>query len=166
MRAQTWQGLTGWLLLLVAVGVAGWGVGSEWIAHSAQPPPTVVVEPSAAEVQGVGGGVIVPRSGLSPFGHAAGLPGRQVLVGRVVGSDATTVTLAWAGGQTRLRFRPGSDFLLRLASSGAAVIQPGAAIALLVSAQGGELVARSGVVLPEGSRPQLVAGPIQDLLEP
>ena len=166
MRPRTWQGLAGWLSVVVALGVAGWLLGSEVIAHTAQRPPTVVVEPAAPDVRGVGAGIIVPRSGLSPFGHSAGLPGRQVLVGRVVESDGTTLTLDWAGGRTRLRFAAGSDFLLRLVADREAPIEPGAAIALLVSQQGSELVARSGVLLPEASRPQIVPGPIQTVLAP
>ena len=76
------------------------------------------------------------------------------------------VTPAGLGGRTRLRFAPGSDFLLRLVADPGAPIEPGAAIALLVEREGSELVARSGVVLPEASRPQVVPGPIQNVLMP
>lgn len=158
MKPRGWQGLAAWLVVLVAVGAAGWWLGTEVLANEPQRPPPVVVEapdvaPPRAGEAGVGAGVIVPRGGLSPFGHADGLRGRQVLVGRVVAADDFTITLDWAGGRTLLRFHVGSDLLLRLAEAPGQPIEPGSAIALLVSEAGGEIVAQSGVLLPESSRP-------------
>lgn len=153
--------------IVVIAAAAGWLVGAEWIAHSARQPEPVLVSPATSSASGVAGDVIVPRSGLSPFGHAAGLPGRQVLIGRVTGSDHETLTLAWAGGRTRFRFAKGSSFLLRLAQEPEAPIEPGAAVALLVAeSAGGELIAQSGLLLPEESRPQILPGEIIDVLEP
>ena len=167
MTPRTWRGLGAWLGVVVIAAAAGWLVGAEWIAHSARQPEPVLVSPATSSASGVAGDVIVPRSGLSPFGHAAGLPGRQVLIGRVTGSDRETLTLAWAGGRTRFRFAKGSSFLLRLAQEPEAPIEPGAAVALLVvESAGGELIAQSGLLLPEESRPQILPGEIIDVLEP
>ncbi|MCY3887498.1 MAG: hypothetical protein OXG19_07335 [Chloroflexi bacterium] len=163
---HTWWGLGAWLGIVVIAAVAGWLVGAELIAHSARQSEPVLVRPATPSASGAAGSVIVPRSGLSPFGHAAGLPGRQVLIGRVTGSDRETLTLAWAGGRTRFRFAEGSSFLLRLAQEPEATIEPGAAIALLVSeSAGGALIAQSGLLLPEESRPQVLPGEIIDVLE-
>ena len=158
MKRRGWQGLVAWLIVLVGVGIAGWLVGTDVVANKAQRPPAIVVEapdvaPPAPNESGVGVGVIVPRGGLSPFGHPDGLRGRQVLVGRVVAADRLTITLDWAGGRTMLVFTEDSDLLLRLAVDPAQPIEPGSAIALLVSEQAGEIVALSGVLLPEASRP-------------
>ena len=167
MTPRTWRGLGACLGVLVIAAVAGWLVGAEWIAHSARQPEPVLVNPATPRASGVAGDVIVPRSGLSPFGHTGGLPGRQVLIGRVVGSDRETLTLAWAGGRTRFRFAEGSSFLLRLAQEPEAMIEPGAAIALLVAESAeGDLIAQSGLLLPEESRPQILPGEIIDVLEP
>ena len=167
MKPRTWRGLGAWLGVLVIAGAAGWLVGAELIAHSARQPEPVLVSPATSSARGVAGDVIVPRSGLSPFGHAGGLPGRQVLIGRVTRSDRETVTLAWAGGRTRFRFADGSSFLLRLAEDPEVTIEPGAAIALIVAElDDGNLIAQSGVLLPEESRPQIVPGEIIDVLEP
>ena len=85
----------------------------------------------------------------------------------MTGSDRETLTLAWAGGRTRFRFAKGSSFLLRLAQEPEAPIEPGAAVALLVAeSAGGELIAQSGLLLPEESRPQILPGEIIDVLEP
>lgn len=159
MKPRSWQGIVGWLIAMLGVGLGGWLLGAAVLANEAQRPPTVVVEastvaPPAPGESGVGDGVIVPIGGLSPFGHADGLLGRQVLIGRVVSVDPTSVVLDWAGGRTVLRFAPDADLLLRLASVPAGSIEPGASIALLVDDAGGEIVARSALVLPEGSRPQ------------
>lgn len=158
MKPKTWQGIAAWLLLLVGVGVAGWFAGANVIAHEAQQPETVVVQPPPPAAGGLGAGVLVPRGGLSPFGHPAGLPGRQVLVGRVVEAGESTLTVEWAGGRTELRFAQGSDLLLRLRVDSDASIEPGGAIALLVDRDGEELVARSGILLPEENRPRTVPG--------
>lgn len=167
MKPRTWRGLGAWLGIFVIAAAAGWFVGAEWIAHSAEQPGPLLVSPAAPGARGVAGDVIVPRSGLSPFGHDGGLPGRQVLVGRVTGSDRETVTLVWAGGATRFRFAGGSSFLLRLAEVPEATIEPGAAIALIVAeSDDGDLIAQSGVLLPEESRPQIVPGQIVDVLQP
>lgn len=158
MKGRGWRGLVVWLIVLVGVGIAGWLVGTDIVANKAQRPPPIIVEapdvaPPAPDESGVGAGVIVPRGGLSPFGHPDGLRGRQVLVGRVVTADRLTITLDWAGGRTMLRFTEDSDLLLRLAVDPGQPIEPGSAIALLVSEQEGEIVALSGVLLPETSRP-------------
>ena len=167
MKPRTWRDLAAWLGILVIAGAAGWLVGAELIAHSAQQSEPVLVTLATPSASGVAGDLIIPRSGLSPFGHAGGLPGRQVLVGRVTNSDLDTITLAWAGGTTRLRFAAGSSFLLRLEEDRDATIEPGAAIALILAASDeGALVAQSGVLLPEASRPQIVPGQIIDVLEP
>jgi hypothetical protein len=160
-----------WLVVLVGVGVAGWVLGTQVLANEPQRPPPVVVEapavaPPRANESGVGAGVIVPRGGLSPFGHADGLRGRQVLVGRVVAADASTITLDWAGGRTLLRFTEDSDLLMRLAVAPGQPIEPGSAIALLVSEEDGEIIARSGVLLPESSRPVNDAQRFPDRLFP
>ena len=167
MTPRTWRGLAAWLGVLVITGAAGWLVGAELVAHTAQQPEPVLVTPAAPSARGVAGDVIIPHSGLSPFGHSGGLPGRQVLVGRVTDSDLETITLVWAGGTTRLRFAEGSSFLLRLEEDPDATIAPGAAIALIVAESAdGDLIAQSGVLLPEESRPQIVPGQIIDVLEP
>ena len=158
MKGRGWRGLVIWPIVLVGVGIAGWLVGTDIVANEAQRPPAIVVEapdvpPPAPNESGVGAGVIVPRGGLSPFGHPDGLRGRQVLVGRVAAADRLTITLDWAGGRTTLRFAEDSDLLLRLAVDPGQPIEPGSVIALLVSEQAGEIVARSGVLLPEASRP-------------
>ena len=159
MKPRSWQSVAGWLIVLLGVGVGGWFLGAEVVANEAQRPPTVVVQsvdvaaPAAGQT-GVGAGVILPIGGLSPFGHPDGLLGRQVLIGRVVSVDADSLIVDWAGGRTVLRFAEDSDLLLRLSADSSLPIEPGAAIALLVDEAGGEIVARSGLVLPEGSRPQ------------
>lgn len=167
MNPHTWRGLAAWFGVLAIAGVAGWLVGAELIAQTPRQPEPIVITPATPDARGVTGELIIPRSGLSPFGHAGGLPGRQVLIGRITESDTETITLVWAGGTTRLHFTEGSGFLQRLEEAPDALIEPGAAVALIVAeSDDGELVAQSGVLLPETSRPQIVPGEIIDVLEP
>ena len=68
------------LTLLIAIGLAGWVLGAQLIASDAAPLRTDTVLAVSQPGVGVDDELIIPRSGLSPFGHHSGLDGRQILV--------------------------------------------------------------------------------------
>lgn len=139
---------------LIGLGVGGWFLGNEGLAHDAAPPPPVIVTTSVEVAPGASGSLVIPRSGLSPFGHHGGLLGWQLLVGRVTSVETDSIHAATAAGDVTIALH-GSPFLLRLVSAGADAIEPGAAIAIVLRAGTPEsaVTAESALVLPVSIRP-------------
>jgi hypothetical protein len=148
------------LVILGGLAAGGWFIGAELLAHEAGPASPINV---VAEVEGgqtSDGTLVVPLSGLSPFGQNSGLEGRQVLVGRVREVGEGFFVADTAIGPARFTFADDSSFLLRLTSGGPADLQPGAAIAVLaVSSGDGSFEASSVLVLPLDSRPSIQPPP-------
>jgi len=109
---------------------------------------------------GIGDNLIIPRSGLSPFGHHSGLVGRQILVGRVTQTGLDGLTITTALGEARLTFDD-SSFLLRLSTQqppllAAGRLEIGAAVALLTETDAqGTLSVVSAIALPSQYRPRI-----------
>jgi hypothetical protein len=148
------------LALLVGIGIGGWLIGAELIAADAAPQRTVTASATSEANVGVSDSLIIPRSGLSPFGHHSGLDGRQVLVGRVTQTDPDGVTITTALGEARLTFDD-SSFLLRLSTQQPPLLtegalQTGAAVALLTETDAqGTLTIVSAIALPSQFRPMI-----------
>lgn len=148
------------LALLIGIGIAGWLIGAELIASDAAAPRTDTVSATSEASIGIGDNLIIPRSGLSPFGHHSGLIGRQVLVGRVTQTGAGGLTITTALGEARLTFDD-SSFLLRLSTQRPPLIasgrlETGAAVALLTETNAqGDLTIVSAITLPSQFRPMI-----------
>ncbi len=148
------------LLILGTLAAGGWFVGAELLAHEPGPasPVNVVSKVKGAETSD--GTLVVPLSRLSPFGQHSGLEGRQVLVGRVREVGEGFFVADTPIGRTKFTFADDSSFLLRLTSGRSADLQPGAAVAVLLSSDGsGSLEASSVLVLPVESRPSIQPPP-------
>ena len=157
----------GWLIILAALGgagVGGWFVGSDVVATQPSAEELVIAESVVAGRRQVdidptaypNTSLVLGASGLSPFGHTDGLPGRQVLAGRVVSISGGKLILETVTGRSVLHLREDSTFLLRLERVDPAVIQAGAAVAVILD-EAGEL-AVAAIVLPAESRPILNPG--------
>ncbi len=145
------------LALLTALAVGGWFLGAALIASGAGTADPVLVAADGTQNASVEGRLILPRSGLSPFGHHAGLEGRQLLVGRVTAVDALGFTAQTPAGEVTFTFLD-SPFLLRLTTVAPDLIGAGAAVALLLDADAsGALIARALIALPVVARPQISA---------
>ena len=163
MSLQTVRVLVLDLVILGVLAAGGWLVGAELLAHEAGPasPINVVSEVDGAATSD--GTLVVPLSGLSPFGQNSGLEGRQVLVGRVREVGEGFFVADTPIGPARFTFADDSSFLLRLTSGGPADLQPGAAVAVLATSSGdGSFEASSVLVLPLASRPSIQPPPPPD----
>ena len=148
------------LVILGALAAGGWLVGAELLAHQAGPASPINVVSGVEGAQTSDGTLVVPLSGLSPFGQNSGLEGRQVLVGRVREVGEGFFVADTPIGPARFTFADDSSFLLRLTSGGPADLQPGAAIAVLASSSGdGSFEASAVLVLPLDSRPSIQPPP-------
>lgn len=161
MRLQTIRTLVLDAAILAALGVGGWFVGAAVFADEAGTARPIEVTADRGGASATSSALVVPASGLSPFGQHSGLPGRQVLVGRVTEVGDGFFVAATPAGETTFEISDESTFLLRLAAGSAADIEPGATIAVVADGEsgGGAVVARSVLVLPSGSRPQIQAPP-------
>lgn len=175
MRAQA----AGWILvlaILAGAGVGGWFAGSRVVAPQPDEAATAFAEPAAAEEESFAAGVgrrrvaatesefpnetlVLGASGMSPFGHAEGLPGRQVLTGTAMAVRSTELSteidLQTPAGPATIAVRPGSTFTLRLSRAEQSALQPGAAVAVILN-DAGDAVAV--LALPAEARPVLDPG--------
>ena len=175
MRARA----AGWILalaILAGAGVGGWFAGSKVVAPQPDEAATAFAEPAAGEEESFAAGVgrrrvaatesespnetlVLGASGMSPFGHAEGLPGRQVLTGTALAVRSTELSteidLQTAAGPATIAVRPGSTFTLRLSRAEQSALQPGAAVAVILN-EAGDAVAV--LALPAEARPVLDPG--------
>ncbi len=159
MSLQTIRVLVTDLVILAALGVGGWFLGAELLADEAGPATPITVASEAPGATTTDSSLVVPLSGLSPFGHPNGLVGRQVLVGRVTEVGEDFFIAETASGPATFRFDDDSTFLLRLARGSRADIIPGVSVAILGDETAeGSIEARSILVLPADVRPS-VTGP-------
>ena len=148
------------LVILGGLAAGGWFIGAELLAHKAGPASPINVVSEVEGAQTSDGTLVVPLSGLSPFGQNSGLEGRQVLVGRVREVGEGFFVADTAIGPARFTFADDSSFLLRLISGGPADLQAGAAIAVVAESSGdGSFEASAVLVLPLDSRPSIQPPP-------
>ncbi len=160
MSLQTVRMLVLDLVILGALAAGGWFVGAELLARKAGPASPVNVVADLDGTPTSDGTLVVPLSGLSPFGQNSGLEGRQVLVGRVREVGEGYFVADTPIGPARFTFADDSSFLLRLTSGGPGDLQPGAAVAVLAASSGdGSFEASSVLVLPLESRPSIQPPP-------
>lgn len=159
MNVDSLRGMVVTLGLLIGIGVGGWVIGAELIASEAAAPESIRVSVGAAAGPRTSGVLVIPRSGLSPFGHLAGLVGRQILVGRVVRVEGNRIVVGTATGEATVTLDD-STFLLRLSGSSEDVFDLGATVAILTrDTDGGGLSVSSALVLPLSSQPVIKAPP-------
>ena len=175
MRARA----AGWIIalaILAGAGVGGWFVGSQVVAPQPDESATAFAAPDSAEEESAAAGVgrrlvaatesehpnetlVLGAAGLSPFGHAEGLPGRQVLTGTAMAVRSTDLSteidLQTAAGPATISVRSGSTFTLRLSPARQSALRPGAAVAVILNDEG-EAVAV--LALPAEARPVLDPG--------
>ncbi len=102
------------LIILAILAVGGWFLGAELLADESGPSTPIIVRSEVPGATTTDSSLVIPLSGLSPFGHPNGLIGRQVLVGRVTEVGEGFFIAATASGPARFRFNDDSSFLLRL----------------------------------------------------
>lgn len=164
MRITGWAGWVGWLItlgVLAAAGVGGWFVGSDIVARQPTAEEIVVAENVVAgrlqididEAAYPNEGLILGASGLSPFGNAEGLQGRQVLTGRVISISGGKLILETPTGRAEIRLTDETSFLLRLQRVDPMTIGSGAAVTVILDADGE--TASAAIALPAESRPTL-----------
>ena len=151
------------LIILGILAVGGWFLGAELLADEAGPSTPIIVRSEVSGATTSDSSLVIPLSGLSPFGHPNGLLGRQVLVGRVTDVGEDFFIADTASGPATFRFNDDSTFLLRLARGSRSDIIPGVSVAILTDDRGdaaadGSVVARSILVLSPDVRPS-VTGP-------
>ena len=158
--------LLGWLVTLAALaaaGVGGWFVGADILAPQPSEADTVVAENIRAgriQVQVDGSAypndaLILGASGLSPFGTSEGLQGRQVLSGQVISISGPKLILQTPTGRAEIRLTDETSFLLQMERVDPASIGAGAAVAIVLAADGETAI--SALALPAESRPSLNA---------
>ena len=160
------QRLVGWLITLgalAAAGLGGWFIGSDIVATQPTAEEIVVAENVVAgrlqvdidEAAHPNEALILGASGLSPFGNAEGLQGRQVLTGRVISISGGKLILLTPTGRAEIRLTDETSFLLRLQRVDPMTIGSGAAVTIILDADGQTAV--SAIALPATSRPTLNA---------
>ncbi len=156
--------LTGWLIILAALGgagVGGWYVGSDVVATQPTEEDLVVAETVVAgrlqievdQADYPNTALILGASGLSPFGNSEGLQGRQVLIGRVVSASDGYLVIETATGQAAIQLTDETTFLLRMERVGPRAIGAGAAVTIILDEDGE--TALTALALPAESRPTL-----------
>jgi len=164
MLQMGWAGWAGWLATLgalAAAGVGGWFVGSDIVATQPTAEEIVVAENVVAgrlqididEAAHPNEGLILGASGLSPFGNAEGLQGRQVLTGRVISISGDKLIIQTPTGRAEIRLTDETSFLLRLQRVDPMTIGSGAAVTIVLEADGD--TALTAIALPAESRPTL-----------
>jgi len=160
------QRLVGWLVTLgalAAAGLGGWFVGSDIVAPQPTAEEIVVAENVVAgrlqvdidKAAHPNESLILGASGLSPFGNAEGLQGRQVLTGRVISISGGKLILLTPTGRAEIRLTDETSFLLRLQRVDPMTIGSGAAVTIILGTDGQTAV--SAIALPATSRPTLNA---------
>lgn len=156
--------LLGWLIVLAALGgagLAGWYVGSDIVATQPTDEDLVVAESVVAgrlqieidQAAYPNTALILGASGLSPFGNAEGLQGRQVLTGRVVSASNGYLIIETPTGQAAIQLTDETTFLLRMERVGPRAIGAGAAVTIILDEDGETAIA--ALALPADSRPTL-----------
>lgn len=161
MRLSSWAGWLATLGALAAAGVGGWFVGSDIVATQPTAEEIVVAENVVAgriqididESVHPNEGLILGASGLSPFGNAEGLQGRQVLTGRVISISGGKLIIQTPTGRAEIRLTDETSFLLRLQRVDPITIGSGAAVTIVLDADGE--TALTAIALPAESRPTL-----------
>ena len=158
------RGLIGWLTalgLLAAAGVGGWFVGSDIVASQPSEDDLttttgIVAGRAQIEIDGAAypnDSLILGASGLSPFGNAEGLQGRQVLAGRVITISDSFLMIETATGPAQIALTEETSFLLRLERVEPSAIGSGAAVTIVLDEDGETAIA--AIALPAESRPTL-----------
>ena len=156
--------LLGWLIItgaLTAAGVGGWYVGSDVIATQPSAEDLVTAESVVAgrlqididETADPNAGLVLGGSGLSPFGNAEGLQGRQVLTGRVLSISDGKLIIDSPTGRTTIQLTDETTFLLRLQRVDPLTIGAGAAVTIILDDDGETAI--TAIALPADSRPTL-----------
>ncbi len=158
--------LAGWLIALGALagaGLGGWYVGSDVVAPQPSAEDLVIAESVVAgrlqvdidEVAYPNTNLVLGASGLSPFGHAEGLQGRQVLSGRIVSIDIENrqLTIETPTGLAQIWLTDETTFLLRLERVDPLSIGSGAAVTVVLDEDGE--TALTALALPADARPTL-----------
>ncbi|MCY3568527.1 MAG: hypothetical protein OXH38_07855 [Chloroflexi bacterium] len=156
--------LLGWFSLLAAlggVGLGGWFVGSDVIAPQPSAEDVVVAESVVAgrlqieidEAAFPNTSLVLGASGLSPFGNAEGLQGRQVLTGRVISASNGYIVIETQTGQAAIQLTDETTFLLRMQRVSPAAIGSGASVTIILDEDGETAIA--ALALPADSRPTL-----------
>ena len=156
--------LLGWLIItgvLAAAGVGGWFVGSDVVATQPTAEDLVTAESVVAgrlqvdidETAAPNAGLVLGGSGLSPFGNAEGLQGRQVLTGRVLSISDGKLIIDSPTGRTTLQLTDETTFLLRLQRVDPLTIGAGAAVTIILDDDGETAI--TAIALPADSRPTL-----------
>ena len=154
----------GWLVLLAALGAAGlggWFVGSDIVAPQPTAEDVVVAESVVAgrlqieidESAFPNTSLVLGASGLSPFGNAEGLQGRQVMTGRVISASNGYIVIETQTGPAAIQLTDETTFLLRMQRVSPAAIGSGAAVTIILDEDGETAVA--ALALPADSRPTL-----------
>ncbi len=156
--------LLGWLIItgaLAAAGVGGWYVGSDVVATQPTAEDIVIAESVVAgrlqididETADPNTGLVLGGSGLSPFGNAEGLQGRQVLTGRVLSISDGKLIIDSPTGRTTIQLTDETTFLLRLQRVDPLTIGAGAAVTIILDDDGETAI--TAIALPAESRPTL-----------
>ncbi len=156
--------LLGWLITLAALAVAalgGWFVGSDIVAPQPSEEDLVIAETVVAgrlqvdidETAYPNTSLILGASGLSPFGNSEGLQGRQVLTGRVISVSGGKLIVETPTGRAEIRLTDETTFLLRMQRVDPLTIGSGAAVTIVLDADGETAV--TALALPADSRPTL-----------
>ena len=156
--------LLGWTITLgalAAAGVGGWYVGSDVVAPQPSAEDLVIAENVVAgrlqididETAYPNASLVLGASGLSPFGNAEGLQGRQVLTGRVISVSGGKLILETRTGRAEIRLTDETTFLLRLKRVDPLSIGSGAAVTIVLDEDGE--TAAAAMALPAESRPTL-----------
>ncbi len=156
--------LLGWLITLAALAVAalgGWFVGSDIVAPQPSEEDLVIAETVVAgrlqvdidETAYPNTSLILGASGLSPFGNSEGLQGRQVLTGRVISVSGGKLIVETPTGRAEIRLTGETTFLLRMQRVDPLTIGSGAAVTIVLDADGETAV--TALALPADSRPTL-----------
>ena len=146
---------------LAAAGVGGWFVGSDVVAPQPSAEDLVIAENVVAgrlqvdidEAAHPNASLVLGASGLSPFGNTEGLQGRQVLSGRVISVSGGKLIIETQTGRAEIRLTDETTFLLRLERIDPQTISSGAAVTIILDADGETAVA--AMALPAESRPTL-----------
>lgn len=156
--------LLGWLITLAALaaaGLGGWFVGSDIVAPQPSEEDLVIAETVVAgrlqvdidETAYPNTSLILGASGLSPFGNSEGLQGRQVLTGKVISVSGGKLIVETPTGRAEIRLTDETTFLLRMQRVDPLTIGSGAAVTIVIDADGETAV--TALALPADSRPTL-----------
>ena len=158
------RSILGWLIVLGALagaGLGGWFVGSDVVATQPTAEDVMVAESVVAgrlqididETAHPNSSLVLGASGLSPFGNAEGLQGRQVLTGRVLSISDGKLIIDSPTGRSTIQLTDETTFLLRLQRVDPLTIGAGAAVTIILAEDGETAI--TAIALPADSRPTL-----------